>query len=61
MFLLFRNNKSNDKCKGKEQDHHIELQEIVTTTNEEPYEKYEPAEIELYSDDPNSPYYFGFE
>ena len=61
-FLLICNNKSNNnKGIAKEQDHHTELQEITLTNYDGPYETYEPAEIELYSDDPNSPYYFGFE
>ena len=54
-FLLIRNNKNNAKCVKNEQDNHTELREIVPANYEEPYERYEPAEIELYSDDPNSP------
>ena len=61
-FLLIRNNKSNDEYEKKEQDNETGLQEMKTATNNDgPYETYVPAEIELYSDDPNSPYYFGFE
>ena len=54
-FLLIHNNKNNAKCEKHEQDNHTELREIFPTNYEEPYERYEPAEIELYSDDPNSP------